>query len=66
MVAPARDHMAAIRLNSIREMARDKAGLAKQHRNVIARTDEIEPWEYSARRRWFAPAMPEDLATHVH
>lgn len=37
--SPARDHMAAIRLNSIREMARDKAGLAKQHRNVIARTD---------------------------
>ena len=37
----ARDHMARRRLAEIREMARDKAGLIKQHRNVIVRTDVL-------------------------
>lgn len=37
----ARDHMARRRLADIREMARDKAGLIKQHRNVIVRTDVL-------------------------
>ncbi|MBC7395552.1 MAG: NACHT domain-containing protein [Variovorax sp.] len=37
----ARDHMARRRLADLREMARDKAGLIKQHRNVIVRTDVL-------------------------
>ncbi len=37
----ARDHMARRRLADIREMARDKAGLVKQHSNVIGRTDVL-------------------------
>ncbi|MEQ7892608.1 NACHT domain-containing protein [Xanthomonas arboricola] len=37
----ARDHMARRRLADIREMARDKAGLIKQYRNVIVRTDVL-------------------------
>jgi hypothetical protein len=37
----AKDHMARRRLADIREMARDKAGLVKQHRNVIVRTDVL-------------------------
>lgn len=37
----ARDHMARARLATLREMARDKAGLVKQHRNVIMRTDVL-------------------------
>lgn len=37
----AQDHMARRRLADIREMARDKAGLVKQHRNVIVRTDVL-------------------------
>jgi hypothetical protein len=37
----ARDYMARHRLAAIREMARDKAGLIKQHRNVILRTDVL-------------------------
>lgn len=37
----ARDHMARRRLANIREMARDKAGLIKQNRNVIVRTDVL-------------------------
>lgn len=37
----ARDHIARRRLADIREMARDKAGLIKQHRNVIVRTDVL-------------------------
>ncbi|MCC8362629.1 NACHT domain-containing protein [Lysobacter sp. A6] len=37
----ARDHMARRRLADIRDMARDKAGLVKQHRNVIVRTDVL-------------------------
>ncbi|WP_161499728.1 NACHT domain-containing protein [Limnohabitans sp. TS-CS-82] len=36
-----RDHMARHRLANIREMARDKAGLVKQHDNVIVRTDVL-------------------------
>ncbi|QQX89738.1 ATP-binding protein (plasmid) [Cupriavidus necator] len=48
--SPARDHMAIIRLNSIREMARDKAGLAKQHRNMIARTDVFAALQLSDER----------------
>lgn len=38
----ARDHMARRRLADIREMARDKAGLSKQHRNLIVRTDVLD------------------------
>jgi hypothetical protein len=37
----ARDHMARRRLADIREMARDKAGLIMQRRNVIVRTDVL-------------------------
>lgn len=37
----ARDHMARRRLADIRDMARDKAGLVNQHRNVIKRTDVL-------------------------
>lgn len=37
----ASDHMARRRLADIRDMARDKAGLVKQHRNVIVRTDVL-------------------------
>lgn len=37
----ARDHMARRRLADIRDMARDKAGLVKQHRNVIMRADVL-------------------------
>lgn len=48
--SPARDHMAVIRLNNIREMARDKAGLAKQHRNMIARTDVFAALQLSDER----------------
>ncbi len=33
--------MARRRLADIRDMARDKAGLVKQHRNVIVRTDVL-------------------------
>lgn len=36
-----RDNMARRRLADIRDMARDKAGLVKQHRNVIVRTDVL-------------------------
>ena len=36
-----RDHMARRRLADIRDLARDKAGLIKQHRNVIVRTDVL-------------------------
>lgn len=48
--SPARDHMATIRLNNIREMARDKASLANQHRNVIARTDVFAALQLSDER----------------
>lgn len=37
----ARDHMARRRLADIRDMARDKAGLVRQNRNVIMRTDVL-------------------------
>lgn len=37
----ARDHMAHRRLANLREMARDKAGLIKQDRNVVVRTDVL-------------------------
>lgn len=37
----ARDHMARRRLADIRDMAREKAGLIKQRRNVIVRTDVL-------------------------
>jgi hypothetical protein len=39
--SPARDPMSRIRLNAIRELARDKASLASQNRNVIARVDVL-------------------------
>jgi len=37
----ARDHMASRRLADIRDMAREKAGLVRQHRNVIMRADVL-------------------------
>lgn len=43
--SPARDSMARIRLNAIRELARDKANLASQNRNVIMRTDVLTALE---------------------
>ncbi len=43
----ARDHWAQVRFNAIRDMARDKAGLAKQHRNLIARTDVLAALQLS-------------------
>lgn len=48
--SPARDPMARIRLNSIRELARDKASLAHQNRNVIARTDILTALELQDER----------------
>ncbi|MFM0006216.1 NACHT domain-containing protein [Paraburkholderia dipogonis] len=39
--SPARDPMSRIRLNAIRELARDKANLASQNRNVISRVDVL-------------------------
>ncbi len=43
--SPARDPMARIRLNSIRELVRDKANLASQNRNVILRADILTALE---------------------
>jgi hypothetical protein len=45
--SPARDLMANTRLNAIRQLARDKAGLASQNRNVILRTDILAALEVS-------------------
>lgn len=42
-----RDHVARHRLAKIREMVRDKAGLIKQHRNVIVRTDVLAALDLS-------------------
>lgn len=41
----ARDPLARVRLNSIRELARDKANLANQNRNVISRADVLTALE---------------------
>lgn len=41
----ARDPLARVRLNSIRELARDKANLAHQNRNVISRADVLTALE---------------------
>lgn len=41
----ARDPLARVRLNSIRELARDKANLANQNRNVILRADVLTALE---------------------
>lgn len=46
----AKDHMARRRLADIREMVRDKAGLLKQHRNVIVRTDVLAALHLSDER----------------
>ncbi|MEJ8845585.1 hypothetical protein [Variovorax rhizosphaerae] len=43
--SPARDPMARVRLNALRELARDKASLASQNRNVISRTDVLTALE---------------------
>lgn len=43
--SPACDPMARVRLNAVRELAREKAGLAGQKRNVIARTDVLTALE---------------------
>ena len=43
--SPARDPMASVRLNAVRQLARDKAGLANQHRNLISRTDILTALE---------------------
>jgi len=43
--SPACDPMARVRLNSVRELAREKAGLAGQNRNVISRTDILTALE---------------------
>lgn len=43
--SPARDPMASVRLSAVRQLARDKAGLANQHRNVISRTDILTSLE---------------------
>ncbi|UVM66142.1 NACHT domain-containing protein [Pseudomonas sp. B21-009] len=43
--AAARDPQARVRLNSIRELARDKANLANQRRNVISRADILTALE---------------------
>lgn len=39
--SPACDPMARVRLNAVRELAREKAGLTSQNRNVISRTDVL-------------------------
>lgn len=43
--SPARDPMASVRLNAVRQLARDKAGLANQGRNLISRTDILTALE---------------------
>ena len=43
--SPARDPMASVRLNAVRQLARDKAGLANQQRNLISRTDILTALE---------------------
>lgn len=43
--SPAIDAMTRIRLGHIRELARDKANLAHQHRNVISRIDVLNALE---------------------
>jgi len=43
--SPARDPMASVRLSAVRQLARDKAGLANQHRNLISRTDILTALE---------------------
>ena len=43
--SPARDPMASVRLNAVRQLARDKAGLANQHRNLISRIDILTALE---------------------
>lgn len=43
--SPARDPMASVRLNAVRQLARDKANLANQHRNLISRTDILTALE---------------------
>jgi NACHT domain len=43
--SPACDPMARVRLNAVRELAREKAGLASQNRNVISRTDVLTALE---------------------
>lgn len=45
--SPARDMMANVRLNAIRQLARDKAGLTSQGRNVISRVDILTALEVS-------------------
>lgn len=40
-----RDLLARLRLNAIRDLARTKAGLASQHRNVISRADVLTALE---------------------
>jgi len=48
--AAARDPQARVRLNSIRELARDKANLANQRRNVITRADILTALELQDER----------------
>ncbi|WP_426237648.1 NACHT domain-containing protein [Pseudomonas sp. TWP3-2] len=48
--AAARDPQARVRLNSIRELARDKANLANQRRNVISRADILTALELQDER----------------
>lgn len=43
--SPARDPMASVRLSAVRQLARDKAGLANQRRNLISRTDILTALE---------------------
>jgi hypothetical protein len=43
--SPARDPMASVRLNAVRQLARDKAGLANQRRNLISRSDILTALE---------------------
>lgn len=43
--SPACDPMARVRLNAVRQLAREKAGLANQKRNLISRTDVLTALE---------------------
>lgn len=43
--SPARDLRASVGLNALRQLARDKASLASQHRNLISRTDILTALE---------------------
>ncbi|WP_256212332.1 NACHT domain-containing protein [Pseudomonas sp. NBRC 111118] len=62
----ARDPQARVRLNAIRELARDKANLANQRRNVISRADILTALELQDEHELLpCPASFPDVGTVV-